>query len=110
MSRPRVLLIVDRQDLRARYEMILRFCGYEPVALYGRPDPDEIPTDVVACIMTDDRLGNEQLCSCLLAAAVPIVRIDPFIRHPREHLPFAVVLPLESEPRQVISALRQLVH
>ena len=28
----------------------------------------------------------------------------------REHLPFDVVLPLASEPRQLITALRHLLH
>jgi hypothetical protein len=111
MSKPKVLLIVDRQDLRARYEMILRFSGYEPIALDGSAELDEIPSDVVAaCILTVRRPGDTAVCSRLLAAAVPVVRIDPFIRHAREHLPFDVVLPLASEPRQLITALHHLLH
>ena len=111
MSRPRVLLIVARQDLRARYEMILRFSGYEPIALDSPADLDEIPAGVVAaCILTVHRQRDAAACARLLAAAVPVVRIDPFIRHAREHLPFDVVLPLASEPRQLITALRHLLH
>lgn len=111
MSRPGVLLIVDRPDVRAGYEMILRFCGYEPVVLNSPGDLDEIPDGIVAaCILTTHRPGDARACSKLLAAAVPVVRIDPFIRHPREHLPFDVVLPLASEPRQLITALRHLLH
>ena len=44
----------------------------------------------------------------LLAAAVPVVLLDPNIRHPREHLPFDVELPLGGDPRQVIAAIRHL--
>lgn len=110
MSKPKVLLIVDRQDLRVRYEMILRFSGYEPIAL-ASSELDEIPADVVAaCILTVRRPGDAAVCSRLLANAVPVVRIDPFIRHAREHLPFDVVLPLASEPRQLITALHHLLH
>jgi hypothetical protein len=65
---------------------------------------------VAACILTDHRPAGAAACSKLLAAAVPVVRIDPFIRHAREHLPFDVVLPAASEPRQLISALRHLLH
>lgn len=111
MSKAAVLLIVDRPDLRARYEMILRFSGYEPVVLNSPTELGEIPPGVVAaCILTDHRPGDAAACSRLLAAAVPVVRIDPFIRHAREHLPFDVVLPLASEPRQLITALRHLLH
>ena len=111
MTKRVVLLIVDRPDVCARYEMILRFCGYEPVVL-GSPDElHEIPDGTVAaCILIGHRGGDVAACSRLLAAAVPIVRIDPFIRHAREHLPFDVVLPLASEPRQLITALRHLLH
>ncbi|HZY06151.1 MAG TPA: hypothetical protein VFE69_00325, partial [Ilumatobacteraceae bacterium] len=47
--------------------------------------------------------------STLLAWAIPVVRIDPFIRHAREHLPFDVVLPASGEPKRVIAALRHLM-
>ena len=111
MPRPAVLLIVDRPDVRARYEMILRFCGYEPIVLNSLAELDEIPAGVVAaCMLVDHGRRDAAACSRLLAAAVPVVRIDPFIRHPREHLPFDVVLPLASEPRQLITALRHLLH
>ena len=111
MSRRKVLLIVDRPDLRAQYEMILRFCGYEPVLPTEGMNLDEVAGELAAaCVLTDHRPGDAALCSKLLAAAVPIVRIDPFIRHAREHLPFDVVLPLGSEPRQLITALRHLLH
>lgn len=111
MSRPRVLLIVDRPDLRAGYEMILRLSGYELLSLEAPADLDHVPADVVAaCILTDHGPAGAAACSKLLAAAVPVVRIDPFIRHAREHLPFDVVLPVASEPRQLISALRHLLH
>ena len=110
MNRPRVLLLIDRPDLRMQYEMILRFSGYEPIVL-DRGDLDEPPVDVVAaCVLTDHGPIDAAICSKLLAAAVPVVRIDPFIRHAREHLPFDVVLPLASEPRQLITALRHLLH
>ena len=46
MSRPRVLLIVDRPDVRVGYEMILRFCGYEPVVLNSPGDLQASPADV----------------------------------------------------------------
>ena len=49
------------------------------------------------------------MCARLLGAAIPVIQIDPFIRHAREHLPFDVVLPASSEPRELISALRHLV-
>lgn len=111
MSRPRVLLIVDRPELRAGYEVILRFCGYEPIVLNSPADLADIPDGTVAaCILTAHRGSDAAACSKLLAAAIPIVRIDPYIRHPREHLPFDVVLPLGSEPRQLITALRHLLH
>jgi hypothetical protein len=104
-------LIVDRPDLRAGYEMILRFSGYEPISLECSADLDHVPSDVVAaCVLTGRGPADAAACSKLLDAAVPVVRIDPFIRHPREHLPFDVVLPAASEPRQLISALRQLLH
>ena len=111
MKRPRVLLLVDRQDLRLQYEMILRFSGYEPLTVDSPADLERVPSDVVAaCILVDHGPGEAAICSRLLAAAVPVVRIDPFIRHAREHLPFDVVLPLASEPRQLIAALRHLLH
>ncbi len=112
MSARKVLLIVDRQDLRAQYKMVLRFCGYEPVSLANVADLDDMAGDFsAACILTDHRSSSDAaVCSKLLAAAVPVVRIDPFIRHAREHLPFDVVLPLASEPRQLITALRHLLH
>jgi hypothetical protein len=110
MRRPKVLLLVDRHDLRLQYEMILRFSGYEPIVMEPG-DLDEPPSEVVAaCVLTGHGPGDAVICSKLLAAAVPIVRIDPFIRHPREHLPFDVVLPVASEPRQLITALRHLGH
>lgn len=111
MSARKVLLIVARQDLRAQYEMVLRFCGYEPVSLADVADLDDMAGEFsAACILTDHRSSAAAACSKLLAAAVPVVRIDPFIRHAREHLPFDVVLPLASEPRQLITALRHLLH
>jgi hypothetical protein len=111
MNRPKVLLLVARQDLRLQYEMILRFSGYEPIAVENAADLEHVPSDVVAaCILADHGPGEAIICSQLLAAAVPVVRIDPFIRHGREHLPFDVVLPLASEPRQLITALRHLLH
>jgi hypothetical protein len=112
MTARKVLLIVDRQDLRAQYGMILRFCGYEPVSLASAADLDDqlVGELSAACILTDHRAHDAAVCAKLLAAAVPVVRIDPFIRHAREHLPFDVVLPLASEPRQLITALRHLLH
>jgi hypothetical protein len=111
MAARKVLLIVDRQDLRAQYEMVLRFCGYEPVSIDKTADLDDLSGELsAACILTDNRAHDATICSKLLAAAVPVVRIDPFIRHAREHLPFDVVLPLASEPRQLITALRHLLH
>lgn len=111
MTKPKVLLFVERPDLRVEYEMILRFSGYEPCAVDDFSDVEPVPSDVVAaCILGDHGPWEADLCSRLLAAAVPVVRIDPFIRHGREHLPFDVVLPLRSEPRQLITALRHLLH
>ena len=109
MKRPKVLLVVDDGELRARYELVLRFSGYEPLAVDGSTPIDQIPHGVVAaCILPDHRSSVEATCSKLLAHAVPVVRIDPFIRHAREHLPFDVVLPASSEPRALIAALRHL--
>lgn len=110
MDDPKVLLLVDDGDLRARYEGILRFYGFQPVPLARGDVLENGPEGAVAgCVLTDHRAEVEAMCSKLLAAAVPVVRIDPFIRHARQHLPFDVVLPATSEPRQLISALRQLV-
>jgi len=110
MSQPRVLLVVDDGALRARYELTLRFSGYEPVAI-GSGDDSDVPPQgtVAACLLTDHRTDVSRIYSTLLAWAIPIVRIDPFIRHAREHLPFDVVLPLASEPRRLIRALHDLV-
>jgi hypothetical protein len=109
MDRPKVLLAVPDGELRARYELILRFCGLEPVAV-SPGELQELPEGTIAgCVLNDHHSGVEGLCSRLLAAAVPVVRIDPFIRHAREHLPFDVVLPASSEPRELIAALRHLV-
>ena len=111
MASRKVLLIVDREDLRAQYQMVLRFCGYEPVSIANIADLDDMAGELsAACILTEHRPSAAAACSKLLAAAVPVVRIDPFIRHAREHLPFDVVLPLASEPRQLITALRHLLH
>lgn len=111
MARPKVLLIVERPDLRASYEMILRLSGYEPVSLEAPEDLERVPADLVAaCVLTDHSPADAAVCAKLLAAAVPVVRIDPFIRHRRQHLPFDVVLPAASEPRELISALRHLLH
>lgn len=110
MGQPRVLLQVDDGELRSRYEGILRFCGFEPVPVRSVDRLDSFPDGVVAgCVRTDHRLAAEMACEKLLAAAVPVVRIDPHIRRGREHLPFEVVLPATSEPRELIAALRHLV-
>ena len=109
MDRPKVLLVVPDGELRARYELVLRFCGLEPVS---SPDGElqDLPEGTIAgCVLTDHHPGVERICARLLAAAIPVVRIDPFIRHTREHLPFDVVLPASSEPRELITALRHLV-
>jgi hypothetical protein len=107
MDRPKVLLYVPDGQLRAQYEMILRSCGLEPVD--GR-DLDELPEGTIAgCVLTGHQSGLERPSARLLAAAIPVIRIDPFIRHAREHLPFDVVLPACSEPRELITALRHLV-
>lgn len=109
MDRPKVLLVIPDGELRARYETILRLCGIEPVSA---PDGElqDLPDGTIAgCVLTGCHPGAEQLCARLLAAAIPVVRIDPFIRHAREHLPFDVVLPASSEPRELITALRHLV-
>lgn len=110
MTRQKVLLVVDDVELRAQYELVLRFCGFQPVALSTTEALADLPHDIVAgCVLTDHGAIRETICSRLLAAAVPVVRIDPFIRHAREHLPFDVVLPATSEPRQLITALRHLM-
>ena len=110
MAAKKVLLLVDDGELRARYELMLRFCGFEPVAVTSRSSVEVIPGDLIAaCVLTDHSPAVERLCRHLLDAAVPVVRIDPFIRHAREHLPFDVVLPASGEPRQLIAALRHLV-
>lgn len=110
MDRQRVLLVVPDGELRARYEMVLRFCGLEPVAAMPDRELHDIPAGVIAaCVLNDHHSGAERLCARLLGAAIPVIRIDPFIRHAREHLPFDVDLPATSEPRQLISAIRHLV-
>jgi hypothetical protein len=109
MKRPKVLLVVDDGELRARYELVLRFSGYEPVTVDGSTPIDQVPHGVVAaCILADHQPSVDAICARLLAQTVPVVRIDPFIRHAREHLPFDVVLPASSEPRALIAALRHL--
>jgi DNA-binding response OmpR family regulator len=111
MKRPKVLLLLDAPDLRAEYEMILRFSGYEPVTVESLADLQDGASDIsAACILADHGPREAAMCTQLLAAAVPVVRIDPFIRHAREHLPFDVVLPMRSEPRQLITALHHLLH
>jgi hypothetical protein len=110
MTRQKVLLVVDDVELRARYELVLRFCGFQPVALGTAEALTDLPGDIVAgCVLTDHGAVRETICYRLLAQAIPVVRIDPFIRHAREHLPFDVVLPATSEPRQLITALRHLM-
>ena len=110
MSQPKVLLVVDDGALRARYEMTLRFAGFQPVAISSTETFDQPPRGVIAaCLETDHRTDVSAIYSTLLAWAIPVVRIDPFIRHAREHLPFDVVLPAASEPRRLIYALRQLM-
>ena len=110
MSRPKVLLVVDDGGLRARYELTLRFSGFQPVAISSGERLLRPPRGVLAaCLLTDHRTDVSAIYSTLLAWAIPVVRIDPFIRHPREHLPFDGVLPATSEPRRIISAIRQLM-
>jgi hypothetical protein len=110
MSQPKILLVVDDGGLRARYELTLRFAGFQPVAISSSERLDRPPKGVIgACLLTDHQTDVRAIYSTLLAWAIPVVRIDPFIRHPREHLPFDVVLPATSEPRRLISALRQLM-
>jgi hypothetical protein len=104
-----VLLVVPDGELRARYELILRFCGLEPVPAAARELQAPPDGTIAACVLMDRCSSIEPLCARLLAAAVPVIRIDPFIRHAREHLPFDVVLPVSSEPRELITALRHLV-
>jgi len=109
MSQPKVLLVVDDGSLRARYELALRFSGFQPVAISSSDTFDRPARGVVAaCLLTDHQTDVGAIYSTLLAWAIPVVRIDPFIRHAREHLPFDVVLPATGEPRRLISALRQL--
>src|SRR5262249_10295897 len=108
MKRPKVLLVVDDGELRARYELVLRFSGYEPIAVDGSASTEQIPHGVVAACILADRPSVDGTCANLLAQAAPVFRIDPFTRHPREHLPFDVVLPATSEPRALIAALRHL--
>jgi hypothetical protein len=110
MGQPKVLLVVDDGGLRAGYELTLRFSGFQPVAVSSSETFDRPPRGVIAaCLLTDHRTDVSAIYSTLLAWAIPVVRIDPFIRHRREHLPFDVVLPATSEPKRIISALRQLM-
>ena len=110
MSQPKVLLVVDDGELRARYELTLRFAGYQPLAISSGAPFERPPRGVIAaCMLTDHQTDVSGIYSTLLAWAIPVVRIDPFIRHPRAHLPFDVVLPATSEPKRIISALRQLM-
>jgi hypothetical protein len=110
MSQPKVLLVVDDDGLRAGYELALRFSGFQPVSISSSETFERPPRGVIAaCLLTDHRTDVRAVYSTLLAWAIPVVRIDPFIRHAREHLPFDVVLPATSEPKRIISALRQLI-
>jgi hypothetical protein len=110
MASRKILLVVDDAELRARYELVLRFCGFQPVAQSTTEALEGPPDGIVAgCVLTDHGAVREAICAKLLASAVPVVRIDPFIRHTREHLPFDVVLPASSEPRELIAALRHLM-
>ncbi len=110
MSQPKVLLVVDDGELRARYELTLRFSGFQTVAVSSSEHFEKPPRGVIAaCLLTDHQTDVSAIYSTLLAWAIPVVRIDPFIRHPREHLPFDVVLPAAGEPKRIISALRQLM-
>jgi len=110
MSQPKVLLVVDDGGLRARYELTLRFSGFHPLAISSSARFQRPPRGVIAaCLLTDHRTDVTAIYSTLLAWAIPVVRIDPFIRHRREHLPFDVVLPATSEPKRIIGALRQLM-
>jgi hypothetical protein len=109
MTPPKVLLVVHDGDLRARYEGVLRSFGFEPVSLRDGESLVSPPDGVVAgCVLTPHH-APDFTCAKLLDAAVPVVRIDPHIRHARQHLPFDVVLPADGEPRQVIAALRHLL-
>jgi hypothetical protein len=109
-QQPKVLLVVDDDELRARYEMVLRLCGFQPVWVSSHAALDQMPDGLhAACVFSDHRPAREAICAQLLALAVPVVRIDPFIRHGREHLPFDVVLPATSPPRRLITALYHLV-
>ena len=109
-EQPRILLVVDDEELRVRYEMVLRLCGFQPVWISSQAVLEELPGDLMAaCVFSDHRPAREAICAHLLAQAVPVVRIDPFIRHGREHLPFDVVLPATSPPRRLITALHHLV-
>jgi hypothetical protein len=109
-EQPRVLLVVDDDELRARYEMVLRLCGFQPVWVSSQAALEPLPDGLIAaCVFSDHRPAREAICARLLASAVPVVRIDPFIRHGREHLPFDVVVPATGSPRQLITALHHLV-
>ena len=106
----RILLVVDDEELCTRYEMVLRLCGFEPVWVSSRAALEELPRDLTAaCVFSDHRPAREAICSRLLAQAIPVVRIDPFIRHGRERLPFDVVLPVASPARRLITAIHHLV-
>jgi len=110
MSQPKVLLVVDDGGLRARFELTLRFSGFHPVAISSSERFLRPPRGVIAaCLLTDHRTDVRAIYSTLLEWAIPVVRIDPFIRHAREHLPFDVVLPATGEPKRIIAALRQLM-
>jgi hypothetical protein len=105
-----VLIVVDDDELRARYEIVLRLCGFQPIWVSSFSALHQLPEDLLAaCVFSDHCPAREAICSQLLARAVPVVRIDPFIRHGREHLPFDVVLPATSPPRRLITALHHLV-
>lgn len=110
MEKKKVLLLVDDGELRARYELILRFSGFEPVSIDTWSEAPSLENVVAGCVLTRQHSAMDAVTSRLLAAAIPVVRIDPFIRHAREHLPFDVVLPATSEPRELITALRHLTH
>ncbi len=90
--------------------MVLRLCGFQPVWVSSYAALDELPGDLTAaCVFSDHRPAREAICSRLLAQAIPVVRIDPFIRHGRERLPFDVVLPVASPARRLITAIHHLV-
>ena len=110
MGQPKVLLVVDDGGSAGWVQTGAEILRLPAGSISSSETFVRPPRGVIAaCLLTDHRTDVRAIYSTLLAWAIPVVRIDPFIRHRREHLPFDVVLPATGEPKRIIAALRQLM-